>query len=158
MKVYLVRAHHNLIEGQSYTVGIFSSGENATKAIETEKMRMGDAYNLSCSVRHLDNDELDGMKPTTDTVSAAWSAETIQCAQRLLGPKPTHYAIFDSDPEVSLEERTEALEQYMNVAQMKIMALQSNVDFLLYTLRNEIGEEETKRRMDQVINNFGRMK
>lgn len=62
------------------------------------------------------------------------------------------------EPEISLEERIEALEQYMNVAQNKIMALQSNLDFMLYLHRDEVGHAETRRRMDQVGRDFGRHK
>lgn len=77
--------------------------------------------------------KLDSMRPTTDVVGDALSAEAIQCAQRLLGPKPSHYAIFtppeDSDTP-DLQEQIEALQEYMTVAQRKIMALEEQVESL----------------------------
>lgn len=105
--------------------------------------------------------KLESMRPVTDTVGDALSADAIQCARRLLGPKPTHYAIFTPsntpDPEEpDTQEQLEALQQYMTVAQQKIMALQHNVDFLLWLMKDRMGDEECKRRMAQVMQKFGR--
>jgi len=61
----------------------------------------------------------------------------------------------DND-DISLEERFEALEQYMNVAQMKIMALQDAVNALLFA--SDIDDEKAKKFMENVMNNFGRHK
>lgn len=96
-----------------------------------------------------------------DAVGDALSVDAIQCAQRLLGPKPSHYAIFapensDDADGPDLQEQLEALQQYMTVAQQKIMALQSNVEFLLYHNKEKIGESETIRRMQQTMKGFGR--
>jgi len=55
-----------------------------------------------------------------------------------------------------LQEQIEALQQYMTVAQRKIMALQANVEFLLYHNKEKIGESETIRRMQQAMQGFGR--
>jgi hypothetical protein len=62
---------------------------------------------------------------------------------------------MESD-DISLEERVEALEQYMSVAQMKIMALQDAVNALLFA--SEIDDEKAKKFMGNVMNNFGRHK
>ena len=61
----------------------------------------------------------------------------------------------DSDTP-DLQEQLEALHQYMTVAQRKIMALQANVEFLLYHNKEKIGESETIRRMQQTMQGFGR--
>ena len=61
----------------------------------------------------------------------------------------------DSDTP-DLQEQIEALQQYMTVAQRKIMALQANVEFLLYHNKEKIGESETIRRMQQTMQGFGR--
>jgi hypothetical protein len=60
------------------------------------------------------------------------------------------------EPEISLEERIEALEQYMNVAQMKIMTLQSYMHMVLFDLKDQVGDDETRKRMDAVMREFGR--
>jgi len=62
------------------------------------------------------------------------------------------------DPEISLEERVEALEQYMNVAQMKIMALQNAVQSMAFNLLMYLGEDRTKSIMEDVMKGFGRHK
>jgi hypothetical protein len=64
--------------------------------------------------------------------------------------------VGQSEPEVSLEERLEALEQYMNVAQMKIMALQNATQSMAFNLLMYLGEEKTKSIMQDVMKNFGR--
>ena len=61
----------------------------------------------------------------------------------------------DSDTP-DLQEQIEALQQYMTVAQRKIMALQGNVDFLIYLSRDKMGDEQALRRMDAVMKGFGR--
>lgn len=61
----------------------------------------------------------------------------------------------DSDTP-DLQEQVEALQAYMTVAQRKIMALQANVEFLLYHNKEKIGEGETIRRMQQTMQGFGR--
>jgi len=63
-----------------------------------------------------------------------------------------------NDVEISLEERIEALEQYMNVAQMKIMALQNATQSMAFNLLMYLGEEKTKSIMEDVMKNFGRHK
>jgi hypothetical protein len=63
-----------------------------------------------------------------------------------------------SDDDISLEERLEALEQYMSVAQMKIMALQNAAQSIAFCLLRELGEEKAKSIMDDVMKNFGRHK
>jgi hypothetical protein len=62
------------------------------------------------------------------------------------------------EPEISLEERLEALEQYMNVAQMKIMALQNATQSMAFNLLMYLGEEKTKSIMEDVMKGFGRHK
>ena len=104
---------------------------------------------------------LESMRPKTDAVGDALSAEAIQCAQRLLGPKPSHYTIFapsnsEGADTPDLQEQVEALQQYMNVVQRKIMALQANVEFLLYHNKDKMGEAEAIRRMRQTMQGFGR--
>jgi hypothetical protein len=64
--------------------------------------------------------------------------------------------VGQSEPEVSLEERLEALEQYMNVAQMKIMALQNATQSMAFNLLMYLGEEKTKSIMEDVMKGFGR--
>lgn len=61
----------------------------------------------------------------------------------------------DSDAP-DLQEQIEALQQYMAVAQRKIMALQANVEFLLYHNKDKMGESEAIRRMQQTMQGFGR--
>ena len=60
------------------------------------------------------------------------------------------------DEDISLQERIEALEQYMSVAQMKIMALQDAVNALLFVA--DIEDEKARKFMGNVMNNFGRHK
>jgi hypothetical protein len=62
------------------------------------------------------------------------------------------------EPEVSLEERLEALEQYMNVAQNKIMRLQNAVQSLTFNVRGQLGDERTRSIMEDVMKEFGRHK
>jgi hypothetical protein len=64
--------------------------------------------------------------------------------------------VGEDKSEVSLEERLEALEQYMNVAQMKIMALQNATQSMAFNLLMYLGEEKTKSIMEDVMKNFGR--
>jgi putative NIF3 family GTP cyclohydrolase 1 type 2 len=66
--------------------------------------------------------------------------------------------VGQSEPEVSLEERVEALEQYMNVAQMKIMRLQNAVQSLTFNVRGQLGDERTRSIMEDVMKGFGRHK
>ncbi len=61
-----------------------------------------------------------------------------------------------SDDDISLQERLEALEQYMSVAQMKIMALQNAAQSIVFCLLREFGEEKAKSIMNDVMRNFGR--
>lgn len=58
--------------------------------------------------------------------------------------------------EISFQERLEALEQYMAVAQRKIMALQNAVNTLLFI--SELEDEKAREFMNDVMNNFGRNK
>ncbi len=62
----------------------------------------------------------------------------------------------DSSDAPDLQEQLEALQQYMSVVQRKIMALQSNVNFLLYLNKEKMGESEAIRRMAQTMQGFGR--
>lgn len=62
----------------------------------------------------------------------------------------------DSSDTPDLQEQIEALQQYMTVAQRKIMALQANVDLLIYLSRDKMGDEQALRRMDAVMKGFGR--
>ena len=62
----------------------------------------------------------------------------------------------NSSDSPDLQEQIEALQQYMAVAQRKIMALQANVEFLIYHNKDKMGESETIRRMQQVMKGFGR--
>ena len=66
------------------------------------------------------------------------------------------YEESDSSDTPDLQEQVEALQAYMTVAQRKIMALQANVEFLLYHNKEKIGESETIRRMQQTMQGFGR--
>lgn len=62
----------------------------------------------------------------------------------------------DNSDTPDLQEQIEALQQYMTVAQRKIMALQSNVNLLLYLSRDKMRDEQALRRMDAVMKGFGR--
>lgn len=61
-----------------------------------------------------------------------------------------------ADEEIDLQQEVEALNAYMSAAQRKIMALQFNVEFLLWLMKDSIGTNECKKRMDQVMDGFGR--
>jgi hypothetical protein len=64
--------------------------------------------------------------------------------------------VGQSEPEVSLEERLEALEQYMTVAQNKIMRIQNAVQSLTFNVRGQLGDESTRSIMEDVMEGFGR--
>ena len=66
--------------------------------------------------------------------------------------------VGQSEPEISLEERLEALEQYMTVAQNKIMRLQNSVQSLVFNVRGQLGDEKAAGLMADVMNGFGRHK
>jgi len=60
--------------------------------------------------------------------------------------------------DISLEERVQALSDYMDVVQMKIMRLQNAVQSVAFHLLQFLGEEKTKAIMDEVMKDFGRRK
>lgn len=60
--------------------------------------------------------------------------------------------------DISLEERVQALSDYMDVVQMKIMRLQNTVQSLAFHLLQFLGESRTKAIMDEVMKDFGRKK
>jgi hypothetical protein len=64
---------------------------------------------------------------------------------------------MDND-DISLEERIQALSDYMDVVQMKIMRLQNAVQSVAFHLLQSLGEEKTKAIMDEVMKDFGRKK
>lgn len=92
--------------------------------------------------------KLEGMRPKTDVIGDALNSSAARHAVALLKDG-------DSDTP-DLQEQIEALQQYMTVAQRKIMSLQANVEFLLYHNKEKIGESETIRRMQQTMQGFGR--
>ena len=96
--------------------------------------------------------KLESMRPKTDVIGDALNNSAARHAVALLGDKPSN----DDSDTPDLQEQVEALQQYMNVAQRKIMALQANVEFLLYHNKEKIGESETIRRMQQAMQGFGR--
>lgn len=96
--------------------------------------------------------KLDSMRPKTDVIGDALNSSAARHAVALLGDKPSN----DDSDTPDLQEQIEALQQYMTVAQRKIMSLQANVEFLLYHNKEKIGESETIRRMQQTMQGFGR--
>lgn len=96
--------------------------------------------------------ELESMRPKTDVIGDALNSSAARHAVALLGDKPSN----DDCDGPDLQEQVEALQQYMAVAQRKIMALQANVDFLLYLSRDKMGDEQALRRMNAVMKGFGR--
>jgi len=129
MKVHIVTGRRDAPVKERFIVGVFSSSEEASFALNEAKEKMGNQFSFFTETRVLN--------------------------QRIR----YHSSEKEEDnDDISLQERLEALEQYMSVAQMKIMALQSNLDFMLYLHKEEIGDTEAKRRMNQVSSNFGRNK
>lgn len=96
--------------------------------------------------------KLESMRPKTDVIGDALNSSAARHAVALLGDKPSN----DDCDTPDLQEQVEALQQYMTVVQRKIMALQANVEFLLYHNKEKIGESETSRRMQQAMQGFGR--
>ena len=96
--------------------------------------------------------KLESMRPKTDVIGDALNSSAARHAVALLGDKPSN----DDCDSPDLQEQVEALQQYMAVAQRKIMALQANVDFLIYLSRDKMGDEQALRRMDAVMKGFGR--
>lgn len=96
--------------------------------------------------------KLESMRPKTDVIGDALNSSAARHAVALLGDKPSN----DDCDTPDLQEQIEALQQYMAVAQRKIMALQANVEFLLYHNKDKMGESEAIRRMQQTMQGFGR--
>lgn len=85
-----------------------------------------------------------------------WDAAHERMVAEYQTNSPKNSNSSDDSDTPDLQEQIEALQQYMTVAQRKIMALQANVEFLLYHNKEKIGESETIRRMQQAMQGFGR--
>lgn len=62
------------------------------------------------------------------------------------------------DGDIDVQQELEAIHQYITVCQRKILSLQHAVQTLLYVCRDELGENEARRLMGDVMREFGRLK
>jgi hypothetical protein len=99
---------------------------------------------------------LAGYQAAKSEDKAEWDAAHERMVAEYEANSPNNSNSSDDSDTPDLQEQVEALQQYMTVAQRKIMALQANVEFLLYHNKEKIGECETIRRMRQTMQGFGR--
>ena len=99
---------------------------------------------------------LAGYQAAKSEDKAEWDAAHERMVAEYEANSPNNSNSSDDSDGPDLQEQVEALQAYMAVAQRKIMALQANVEFLLYHNKEKIGESETIRRMQQTMQGFGR--
>jgi len=97
MKIYVVTGKRDDPREGRFIIGVFSSPEEASSAVEEAEKRMGNQFSFF-----------------TET--------------RVLNQHIRYHGYEDSDDDISLEERIEALEQYMSVAQQKIVVLEAHLN------------------------------
>lgn len=100
MKIYIVTGRRDAPVKERFIVGVFSSSEEASFALNEAKEKMGNQFSFFTETRALN--------------------------QRI----KYHSSEKEEDnDDISLQERLEALEQYMSVAQQKIMALEGRFSY-----------------------------